>query len=354
MTVKKDGVTSHTADSDGTVVEPSQLQIPTDPTDRRVVANPKKYDPMLVGYVFPHQFDRDKTPYDFLNNPFDPGRGEKTRGEYASRVWGVRVIDLRTGVNEATLPPLQIWDLGVWWNELKGEPPFEAVDAEEEIVLGHECYITDGQGTPGNYSLNCYLVPEKIAKEANPRHPLLWGVKLTAGLAQVHYVNRQPGTHNPVRHKSFAEPEPVKLTTSTGWPPYTTPAPLSKPVTPTPVKQTLPHDVRFRCAHCGHWFTEGKLIAHNKSGFCPGKEDGGQSDWAVMCDKDCGCMTLDDAAACKPGFPRPQKEVNMSETVEETPDEAPAEETTEDETPAEETPAEVEAPASTEAETATT
>jgi hypothetical protein len=186
----------------------------------------------------------------------------------------------------------------------------------EEALLEGQAWVVDGQGTPGNYLLNVYICPESIAEYMNPKHPLLWGAQLTKGKASTHFVQRQSSTW----HKPYSD----------------------TPTTPTPAKAPpLPAGVRFRCAGCGHWFTDTNLATHAKTGLCPGLSDAGQ-DWAIMCDKDCGCVTLDESSSCKPGFPRAQKGGDtVSETLAETPEEA---------TPEEAAPAEPEAPADTPAE----
>lgn len=230
------------------------------------------------------------TPYDFLT---DPKTGERLGGPYGlpSKPNGTNVVDLRHGIpTYAALPPLAIWRLGEWLTDVEMEDWPAATDHMSPEDL-HQCYLTSGEGTTGNYIWRIYKCPTEIAGQIKPKHPLMWRKDLK--------------TYKP----------PVYSTPAAHWKAPET----AKPV--TPAAPALPAGVRFRCGGCGHWFKEDTLKGHAM--VCPTK-NGGFNDWAIMCDSTCGCTTLHQVAECKPGFPRPQEEKKEVEVkAEATPVEAP-------------------------------
>jgi hypothetical protein len=203
---------------------------------------------------------------------------------------GVSKTFIDKGFNNSytILPPKEIWDTGVWFVQLTNEQ-----QASITTTIGNnawECWIVNGEGTPGNFMARIYVVPEGIAAEMEPDHPLLWPDKhkITTGFSYGGYSGGYSGNH------SYQGTSQVS----------------TRP--PTTQAQALPTGIRFRCAECGHWFKQTDLAPH-KTNCCPGKEESRESDWAILCE--C-CQTLDQVGQCKPGFPRPKKEVVPKEKTE--------------------------------------
>lgn len=268
------------------------------------VANEKKPpekkeppDQMLVGYQF--QYDKEKTPYDFLD---DPEREGFRLGETVRKASGAVKTLLDNGIEHATLPPLAIWKLGMWYDEL----PFEAKQLIQYVNKTEErlAYVTPGEGTPGNYLLRVYVLPKALEQEKNPKHPMMWAkglkehkpwtMKKNSGwLDDDRDYNHGYGFHQPTPTKAAAKPAAAPA---------------------------LPAGIRFRCPGCGHWWKESTLAQHSNF-CCPGRE-ADEGDWAIMCE--C-CATLDQVSTVKPGFPRKPKITEPKEEVK--PDEESKEET---------------------------
>lgn len=257
--------------------------------------NPK--DPMLNGYVPPQYGAQDKpmTPYDFLT---DPNTGKRKGVGYAGAATpsGSAVSDLSKGIpTYATLPPLAVWRLGEWLEDIVMEDwpkTTDRMDADDR----HGVYVTSGEGTPGNYEYRLYHLPLGVQNQPRPKHPLMWPKKL----------------------KEYISPNTAKP--SDLWKDLKPPAPATPAAPKAPA---LPAGVRFRCTGCGHWFKETDLKGHSM--VCPTKQ-GGFNDWAIMCDPACGCTTLHQVSQVMPGFPRPEpkkEEVVSTSTTEAPPVEEP-------------------------------
>ena len=235
---------------------------------------------MLTGFVF--QFNKEKNPYDFLTDE----KTGKRPGENGPPN-GFTTVDLRQGIEGLTLPPLAIWTTGMWGNEI----PITMLEefTTQPKAKEFEAWITTGEGTPSNFKWRIHILPEKLASVVTPKHPLTWPPEYKQKPSQSY--------QNWSGYTKYA-PQPKKQTAAT--------APVS----------TLPVGIRFRCPGCGHWWKESTLAPHSTS-CCPGL-NGGESDWAIMCE--C-CLTLDEVATIKPGFPRKPK---VKDTTEKEPETAPA------------------------------
>ena len=231
-------------------------------------------DEMLVGYFFPYASGSEKdTPYAFLTDQatgMRPGQTQKPQGFVK--------VDLTHGVHGITLPPLAVWKLGRWMNEL----PNEIADKLKSAHLDEfSSWIVSGEGTPSNYEFRVYVLPDDVAGADTPKHPMMWTQKQKAGT------------------------RPATGSYSGGYSGYSSGggysgSPVSKPKQAPAA--SLPVGIRFRCPGCGHWWKESTLAPHTTS-CCPGL-NGGESDWAILCE--C-CLTLDEVSRCKPGFPRAPK-----------------------------------------------
>lgn len=237
-------------------------------------------DPMLVGY-FMH--DKSKTPYDYLT---DPETG--IRPNAGGIPQGFVKVDLTRGIDGVVLPPLAIWNRGEWALAMEG-PEKKALAGAR---LSYDDWVVPGEGTPGNYEWRVYTLPSSISALENPKHPGLWLHHQKKGWSN--WSGQKTGTATPTKTGSYSD--------------YSQGA-------------TLPAGIRFRCPGCGHWWKESTLAPHSTS-CCPGL-NGGTSDWAILCE--C-CLTLDEVATCKPGFPRKPNVVEKE--VSQEPEPEPAEATT--------------------------
>lgn len=192
------------------------------------------------------------------------------------------------------LPPIEVWERGTW---------FVLMNDDQQKALANivgsdswESWIVNGEGTPGNFLARIYVVNSDAAADVECDHPLNWPEK----------HKKPPGSTTTM---GFSQPtgggySGGGYTGYGGSPTYATGQSSTKPSTPKPVSApALPAGIRFRC-ECGHWFKEAGLAPH-RSHCCPAKEESREADWAILCE--C-CLTLDQVAACKPGFPRPKKE----------------------------------------------
>lgn len=250
------------------------------------------------------KFRSDIDAYDFYTDKttgFRPGQKSKPNGGMVAR------LD-EDGVDSTTvLPPAKIWREGRYLSELLADDDFltdpNGFDELPFLVkkVGNEVldeipspgndngkvpdkifniFIVSGEGTPGNNIWRAYYLPQDVAKQPEPKHPLMWTVEQKKGSK----TKSWPGGYD------YGRAEPLGTQTPT------------KPTAPP--KPRIPSTVRMRCDGCGHWFKMDDLTDHIKVGICPGT---GEIDWAMMCDPACGCQTLDQVSTCKPGFPRPKK-----------------------------------------------
>lgn len=272
-------------------------------------ADELKTPPFELGFNFPH--NTGKTPWDYIYHHGATGEllSPSDNGMSTRPVSGWKRTDLSDGINAKVdmIPPLQTWKDGFWlsdlvaafekdkgilkkhWHDdfLKALPEEWGVGLklpyQMENLPATEAYRTwcvTGEGCPGAWSVVAYTVPQEVATETKPHHPVMW----------------------PKRLKERAGASHVTWGGFSG-----TPSVPSTPKIPeAPKPPPLPLGLRFRCPGCGHWFKEADLGSHAKT-VCPGNPDTSH-DWAIMCDERCGCRTLDDVSKCKEGFPRPKPE----------------------------------------------
>lgn len=236
---------------------------------------------MLEGFVFIGAWDKEKTPLDYLTDPKSGLRGNsmvKPRGWIAH--------DLTVGCENMVLPPVGVWNKGMWLSDMskKNSETFRAIIPEDKHF---SAYLVAGEGTPGNYAVRIYLIPKGLQNEHSLTHPTLWSAFHQKGEGQNIYENSQ------------------KL----GWGGYTKAETPKTEAPKTTTAKPLPVRLRIRCADCGHWWKMDDLGVHNEH-CCPGKEGSEFSDWAILCE--C-CDTLDEVSQVKPGFPRPKKEAKKTE-----------------------------------------
>lgn len=277
----------------------SPKESPSKPATKKHTSLDGKRESEFTLFHFPSH--RDKIPEDFIA---DPETG--LRPEEKTKPSGVTKTFLDKGFGDWTaFPPVESWDKGVWFVQLTKEQQLAV--SSTVGTNGWESWIVNGEGTPGNFAMRIYVCPKAVAEDVEPDHPLLWPEKL-----------RRPsgGYHSPSYGYSGYSGG------SAGWA-YQSNAQTSV-VTSRPTTTqapALPREIRFRCADCGHWFKQDQLAPH-KTNCCPGKEESRETDWALLCE--C-CLTLDEVGRCKPGFPRPKKEVvKQDEQVEVKQDEASA------------------------------
>jgi hypothetical protein len=237
-------------------------------------------DEMLVGFFFPYNSMAGKekdTPYTFLSDKetgLRPGEKQKPQGFVK--------VDLTRGIHGVTLPPLAVWKLGRWKDELSDVVKGKLGGAQLD---GFTSWIVSGEGTPSNYEFRVYTLPDDVAATELPKHPMMWTPKQKQGQT----LKAASSSHRGGYGSGYQAP-------ASGY----GGSAVSKP-TQTPAA-TLPVGIRFRCPGCGHWWKESNLAPHTTS-CCPGL-NGGDSDWAIQCE--C-CETLDEVSTCKPGFPRAPK-----------------------------------------------
>lgn len=276
--------------------------------------DPEK-DPLFMGYssgtaYMTYQANRlgkkeeDIGPYDFYTDRatgLRPAEKEKPKGGSFTD------LDM-DDVEKCTLPPLAIWKGGQYLLDLVARPNFKEVifpnlpyklqrDMEDvEPVRWQNLlwyyWVTSGEGTPGNFAYRVYELPNAVAKQATPKHPLMW-------------------PESDKRSKRTTTSYSSGYGSGGGYGGGLGRKTVSTPSTPAaPKAPSMPAGVRMRCV-CGHWFKMDDLAGHSQ--VCPALEENGESDWAMMCIAECGCHTLDDVCKCKPGFPRPAKEVEAKE-----------------------------------------
>lgn len=282
-------------------------------------------DPCLVGFQLGGQSwsshekvgknkNSDIDAYDFYSDAVTGMRPGETREPF-----GAVTVNLQSHVGQYDcLPPLAAWQQGMWLWDAIFEPGFrftelpphtqkELKEAMEDPLFSGSGkvpekffphYIVTGEGTPSNSVYRIYILPKDLASAGDPKHPMMW----------------------PERYKAMS------WGSSTGGGGYGKPAPgttLKPPNAvqlPPPVKVSLPASMRTRCGGCGHWWAIDDLVKHTN--VCPGVKGQEESDMAMMCDTRCGCDSLDEAARCKPGFPRPKAKVEEAvETAEPSIDE---------------------------------
>lgn len=222
----------------------------------------KKPDPMLVGYHF--MYDNEKNPYDYITNPetgLRPGTNVKPTA--------VTVHYLNEdGVEGSTIPPLAIWKQGEWLSDMAPDVlPKTGVYPKEDCVF--DTWVTSGEGTPGNMQYRMYVLPHEISRTnlqqgQIPKHPQMWPRKL--------------------------KERPKWTGYGSGWSSYGGTSKKSSP-------DKLPYGIRIRCTKCGHWFQSDDLVTHVQC--CPQVNE--FTDWAIKCE--C-CTSMDLTATVKEGFPR--------------------------------------------------
>lgn len=215
----------------------------------------------------------------------DPDTG--LRPDERNKPSGSAVVDMANGIRDwMIIPSVATWERGKWYLELdqKLRDSLHMVKAEVEW----ETWVVSGEGTPGNFLIRCYVVPNKVGQAQDPKHPSTWSKNL-----------KEKGDNKP---KELATPwrRPDENGQYMG---FHQPTPV--PAKPTPPKPPpLPFGIRFRCRGCGHWWKESDLAPHSTH-CCPGESGTEGSDWAILCE--C-CDTLDEVSQCKPGFPLDKKE----------------------------------------------
>lgn len=209
----------------------------------------------MIGYQF--SWNKEKTPMDCLTDPETGLRpDQKTPPAGLIGSW------LTTGIEHTTLPPLKIWNEGVWMTEFVQEHPDIQVNTRGDERFN--TWVTSGEGTPGNYAWRSFVLPDDEARDLNPKHPKMW----------------------------------PKVKTSWGGKESTT---------------TIPCITRFRCQGCGHWFQNIDMKEHVELA-CPGQQPSRTTEWVIPCDSKC-CESLDKMAECKPGFPVPKPAVPVGVEV---------------------------------------
>jgi hypothetical protein len=227
-------------------------------------------DPMLDGYQFPSGF-RKETPYDFLTNEdgFRPSSP-------SAKPSGCSVVDLQKGIETwHNIPPVAVWGKGKWFESLKPENKASiGVSKKDE----HFCWIVPGEGTPGNFLLRAYLLPASIANIEDPDHPSIW-------------------TDEERKRGNLAFKSEVSVSGYGGGWSYGGGGGKKES------ELTLPVGITYRCVGCGHWFESETKLAGHATHCCPGSDNWGEfgADWIIACK--C-CLTFDETAMCKPGYPR--------------------------------------------------
>jgi len=230
----------------------------------------------MRGYQFGNSYT-DKTPADFIDDPVTGIRP----GSYAKKKpLGCGFVDLSEGIRSYhVIPPVAIWDRGKWYDQLELQTQ-NAINVKPDDE--RQTWIVSGQGTPGDFVLRAYKVPEKIAEFQAAKHPADWSKK----------------------HKEKGDKKESLLGdgySTYSWSGYQ-PATKAKPPSP-PKPPPIPTGVTFRCVGCGHWFEGETKLAGHATHCCPGSSNWGDegSDWVIACK--C-CLTFDETAVCKPGYPR--------------------------------------------------
>lgn len=233
----------------------------------------KTRDRFMLGYQFVNATNG-QTPENYKT---DPETG--LRPNEHSNPSGHSFSSLKNGLNYKTIPPLSVWDDGFWFDEWETKAPEEHRKEPVKCPSSFEernLWVCSGEGTPSNFTWRLFEVPDTIAAVVKPNHPMLWSKELKLGVGNK----------------------------SSDWQPWHTNSKTTTPPAsnmPQPVKGSMPIGVRIRCDGCGHWFEERKLVDHIET-TCPGLHE--DQPWGVMCASECGCVNLDQAMTCKPGFPR--------------------------------------------------
>jgi len=196
----------------------------------------KKDDP-LDGAQFPGA-GKDARPEDFY------AREDGMRPHNNSRPYGQILVDLTSGLMGRTLPPRVIWRAGEW-----------SVDKGYE-----DCWVTSGEGTPGNYKRRLFRLPHEQTQKVIPKHPADWPKHLRESSSSGSYYSGGPSSSS----KSY----------SSG----------------------LPWELRVACPGCGHFFKNSELPDHAKYA-CPSQQDKPVL-WAMQC----ACHTVITPTVL-PGFP---------------------------------------------------
>jgi len=233
-------------------------------------------DPDLKkGYQFGSMY-KTETPLDFMDSP-ETGLRPKSLGKKPE---GFTTVDISNGIKDwHVIPPVAIWERGLWFDSLKPEDRkgFRVDDWDVR-----QTYLVPGEGTPGNYAIRLYIVPTKIAEQQECKHPLQWTK-----------FQRDQGDNK--------APSLGMGGSYTGWGGGYTPAKTTTPVKPKP--PPMPSGIVMRCLGCGHWFDGETKLAGHATHCCPGSknwEDERGADWVLPCK--C-CLTWDETAICKPGYP---------------------------------------------------
>lgn len=229
---------------------------------------------------------KDITAYDFLTDPKTGLRqGQKEPPK------GAQVTGMDNGLSSwQDIVPLWIWNKGQWLSDLLKEgtgfdindlPEYFRTKCREALKKADgkgipadlfPYWVTSGEGSTGNYLYRVYKLPDEIAGNTYPKHPVLWPKHIKRG---TYSSSSSGGLYS--GGSSYSSSSSSKSSDS-----------------------GLPIGVRIRCGGCGHWFKTSDLPGHAQ--VC-GKGD--EADWAMMCADECGCKTLDEASIPKPGFPRP-------------------------------------------------
>jgi len=246
----------------------------------------------MNGWTFGNGGYKDKTPLDFISDPVTGIRP----GSYAKKEpTGVSNVDLSEGIrNYHIIPPFAVWEKGKWFDQLSldTQASLSIVKPEDE----RQTWVVAGEGTPGDFLIRTYKVPEKISEFQDAKHPANW-TKL----------QKEKGDS-----KNLYDP----ISGYGGWG-YGTQQTKPKPVSP-PKPPPLPSGITFRCVGCGHWFESDTRLASHATHCCPGSDNWGEdgADWVIACK--C-CLDYDQTAECKPGFPRKPKEAPKEKEVEAEP-----------------------------------
>jgi hypothetical protein len=244
---------------------------------RKKLTMKKSEDPMLDGYQFGTGY-ADLTPIDFLTD--EKGFRPASPGFKPS---GASNTDLSSGIESwHNIPPVEIWDKGRWFEDLTQEAKKTfAISRVDE----HYTWIVPGEGTPGNFLLRSYILPRTVASIETPPHPSVWT-----------QTEKQKGNGKPTTTS--------KTSTYAHW-----------GTSQSSQAPAMPAGITFRCTGCGHWFDSETKLASHATHCCPGSENWGEdgADWVIDCK--C-CLTYDETAKCKPGYPRSKKD--KPEVVSET------------------------------------
>lgn len=314
-----------------------------------VKPGPSEKDRRLIGFQFPGGMYSNKTPFDYM-----PDKNTGLRLSSQNGPWGISVHSLRDGIEAAVIPPLAVWENGIWLTDIEDffQPvwdshPYGTYDRRKN--WDKRVWVTHGDYTPGEFVYRVYMLPDEVADyQIDPKHPMMWPTDLKKGSGNAGFECKKSQTWGSKAkedpwmtwvcswqilkegHIDLSKlpdyPKDYKLGMKGGaaivaglkdGPPanggygygeipfgfgeragvLVTPKPAA-PSTATPLTKTvsasLPTGVRIRHA-CGHWFSESALANHAKVCAVDNGE-GAEAMWAVACDKECGCEYIE-------GFP---------------------------------------------------